>query len=90
MAPENQILNALGFRYLSPSEINDDPIFSQLRVHIGSGPRCYVRTDAIGLGSTLARDDTGRLCAVRGQFDLNFFGFKQGPQLRTRLTQRGT
>lgn len=88
MKPENQILNALGFRYVSQSEIDENPVLKALLGGLGTAPLSYARTDALGLGYTLARDEASRLCAVKNQFDLDFFKFKEGPQLRTRPRYR--
>lgn len=82
--PADQLLWALGFKYVSESDMASSRDLKALKAVIGPRPYDYARTDRIDLGRTLARDVNGELFAIRGQFDLGFHArFNESGRVKT-------
>lgn len=78
-------LRILGFAPLADTDRLTYPVLCILFARIGEEPSRFIRTDALGLGYTLARACDGTLWWNQGQYDLRRLRhYKELPALVTR------
>lgn len=79
MEPErspSRTLKAHGFAITKLAAVTESEALADLLRAIGSKPLSFARCNTLGIGTTVARDELGRLWTTSGQYDMSSYGFK--------------
>ena len=72
----SRTLKAYGFEIAKLASVTENKALANLLRAIGNKPLSFARCNTLGIGTTVARDELGRLWTHSGQYDMSMYGFK--------------
>lgn len=86
----SRTLKAYGFTITKLASVTKNESLADLLGVIGTRPLSFARSNTLGIGTTVARDELSRLWTASGQYDMSPYGFKDytPPRPYTQQTRK--